>query len=128
MTKKPDAVSGFFCFLRSGHLFRGQPIGKLRINAARAATRFVLLPIVLRFLGVDPSVEVEVVINNTLVDMMSSGFDAGIRFGESASDMIVVPIGPRSPLRRRRNLSMGVHVRRNRGRGRDRGPGAAYAG
>ncbi len=76
--------------------FRGQPYGKLRINAARAATKLVLLPIVSRFLRVYPSVEVEIVIDDALVDMVSSGFDAGIRFGESiAADMIAVPIGPR---------------------------------
>ncbi|OCJ18240.1 transcriptional regulator [Rhizobium sp. AC44/96] len=76
--------------------FRGQPYGKLRINAARAATRLVLLPIVSRFLRAYPSVEVEIVIDDALVDMVSSGFDAGIRFGESiAADMIAVPIGPR---------------------------------
>jgi DNA-binding transcriptional LysR family regulator len=76
--------------------FRGQPYGKLRINAARAATKLVLLPIVSRFLKAYPSVEVEIVINDALVDMVSSGFDAGIRFGESiAADMIAVPIGPR---------------------------------
>jgi DNA-binding transcriptional LysR family regulator len=76
--------------------FRGQPYGKLRINAARAATKLVLLPIVSRFLKVYPSVEVEIVINDALVDMVSSGFDAGIRFGESiAADMIAIPIGPR---------------------------------
>ncbi|MDM9619877.1 LysR family transcriptional regulator [Rhizobium sp. S96] len=76
--------------------FRGQPYGKLRINAARAATRLVLLPIVSRFLKAYPSVEVEIVIDDALVDMVSSGFDAGIRFGESiAADTIAVPIGPR---------------------------------
>ncbi len=76
--------------------FRGQPYGKLRINAARAATRLVLLPIVSRFLKAYSSVEVEIVIDDALVDMVSSGFDAGIRFGESiAADMIAVPIGPR---------------------------------
>ncbi|CAN7232428.1 LysR family transcriptional regulator [Rhizobium sp. LjRoot258] len=76
--------------------FRGQPYGKLRINAARASTKLVLLPIVSRFLRAYPSVEVEIVIDDALVDMVSSGFDAGVRFGESvAADMIAVPIGPR---------------------------------
>ncbi|OWW03611.1 transcriptional regulator [Rhizobium sp. R72] len=76
--------------------FRGQPHGKLRINAARASTKLVLLPIVSRFLKAYPSVEVELVVDDALVDMVSSGFDAGVRFGESiAADMIAVPIGPR---------------------------------
>ena len=76
--------------------FRDQPHGKLRINAARASTKLVLLPIVSRFLKAYPSVEVEIVIDDALVDVVSSGFDAGVRFGESiAADMIAVPIGPR---------------------------------
>jgi DNA-binding transcriptional LysR family regulator len=76
--------------------FRGHPYGKLRINAPRAAAKLVLLPIVSRFLKAHPSVEVDIVIDDALIDMVSSGFDAGIRFGESiAADMIAVPIGPR---------------------------------
>src|SRR5262249_8115244 len=36
------------------------------------------------------------VVDNALIDMVSEGFDAGIRFGEViAQDMIAVPIGPR---------------------------------
>lgn len=76
--------------------FRGQPYGKLRINTPRAAAKLVLLPIVSRFLKAHPSVEVDIVIDDALIDMVSSGFDAGIRFGESiAADMIAIPIGPR---------------------------------
>ncbi len=76
--------------------FRGQPFGKLRINAPRAAAKLVLLPIVARFLRKHPAIEVEIVVDDALVDMVSGGFDAGIRFGETiAADMIAVPIGPR---------------------------------
>lgn len=76
--------------------FRGQPSGKVRINAARAASKLVLLPIIARFLKVHPAVEVELVVDDALVDMVSAGFDAGVRFGEMiAADMIAVPIGPR---------------------------------
>lgn len=80
--------------------FRGQPLGKLRINAPRAAAKLVLLPIVARFLRAHPAIEVEVVIDDALVDMVSGGFDAGVRFGETiATDMIAVPIGPRHRFR-----------------------------
>jgi DNA-binding transcriptional LysR family regulator len=80
--------------------FRGQPLGKLRINAPRAAAKLVLLPIVARFLKEHPAIEVEVVIDDALVDMVSGGFDAGVRFGETiAADMIAVPIGPRHRFR-----------------------------
>lgn len=76
--------------------FRGQPSGKLRLNSSRAAAKLVLLPLVSRFLQAYPSIEAELVVDDALVDMVSSGFDAGVRFGESvAADMIAVAIGPR---------------------------------
>jgi DNA-binding transcriptional LysR family regulator len=76
--------------------FRGTPIGKLRINAARSSTEMVLLPMVARFLSVYPRVSVEIVVTNRLLDLVGGGFDAGVRFGETiAKDMIAVPIGPR---------------------------------
>jgi DNA-binding transcriptional LysR family regulator len=76
--------------------FRGTPVGRLRINASRPSARMVLLPLVARFLEAHPRVGIEIVINNELVDMVSEGFDAGVRFGEIiAQDMIAVPIGPR---------------------------------
>jgi DNA-binding transcriptional LysR family regulator len=76
--------------------FRGTPTGNLRINAARASAQIVLLPLVTRFLAAYPGISVEIAIDNALVDIVSEGFDAGIRLGETlAQDMIAVPIGPR---------------------------------
>ncbi|MGT2445299.1 LysR family transcriptional regulator [Ensifer adhaerens] len=76
--------------------FRGAPIGRLRFNTARASAKMVLLPVVARFLESHPKVNIEIVVDNDLVDMVSEGFDAGVRFGEIvAQDMIAVPIGPR---------------------------------
>jgi DNA-binding transcriptional LysR family regulator len=76
--------------------FRGTPRGRLRINAGLASAEMVLLPIVTRFLAAYPGVSVEIAVTNELVDMVSQGFDAGLRFGETiAQDMIAVPIGPR---------------------------------
>ena len=75
--------------------FRGAPAGNLRINAPRAHTESVLLPIVARFLAAFPRVTVEIVVEEALIDMVSQGFDAGVRFGETvAQDMVAVPIGP----------------------------------
>jgi DNA-binding transcriptional LysR family regulator len=75
--------------------FRDTPTGTLRINAARPSTQIILLPMVTRFLAAYPGVNVEIVVNNALVDMVSEGFDAGVRFGEViAQDMIAVRLGP----------------------------------
>jgi DNA-binding transcriptional LysR family regulator len=75
--------------------FRDTPTGALRINAARPSTQIILLPMVTRFLAAYPGVNVEIIVNNALVDMVSEGFDAGVRFGEViARDMIAVRLGP----------------------------------
>lgn len=75
---------------------RGAPIGRLRFNTARASARMVLLPLVAQFLKAYPRISVEIAIDNDFVDVVSEGFDAGVRFGEViAKDMIAVPLGPR---------------------------------
>lgn len=77
-------------------VLRGKPSGTLRINAGRAAVQLVLLPVVTRFLHAYPEVRVELAINDGLIDMVSEGFDAGVRFGETiAADMIATALGPR---------------------------------
>lgn len=76
--------------------FRGKPAGTLRINSARQSARLVLIPLITKFLKVYPDIRVDLVINDALVDVVSAGFDAGVRFGETiAADMIAVPVGPR---------------------------------
>lgn len=74
--------------------FRDEITGTLRINAPHTACRFILLPLVARFLVRHPGVAVEIVPDNALTDMVAEGFDAGIRMGERvAGDMIALPIG-----------------------------------
>lgn len=74
--------------------FRETLGGVLRLNAPRSACRFVLMPLVARYLARHPGVRVEVVADDALTDVVAAGFDAGIRFGEHlAGDMIAVPLG-----------------------------------
>ncbi|MBC8071495.1 MAG: LysR family transcriptional regulator [Deltaproteobacteria bacterium] len=75
---------------------RGKPSGRLRINTARTAAKLVLMPLVPRFLAAYPDIELDIVCDDRFVDVVSAGFDAGIRLGESlAADMVAVPIGPK---------------------------------
>lgn len=75
--------------------FRDRPAGVLRINASRIALRMVLIPLVARFLARHPEVRVELTGEEALVDVVSGGFDAGVRLGETlAADMVATPIGP----------------------------------
>jgi DNA-binding transcriptional LysR family regulator len=74
--------------------FRETLGGVLRLNAPRSACRFVLMPLVARYLARHPGVRVEVTADDALTDVVAAGFDAGIRFGEHlAGDMIAVPLG-----------------------------------
>ena len=78
--------------------FRDTPRGSLRLNVPRMAARWLLAPIFARFLAAYPQIRLEVVTDDSLVDIVAQGFDAGIRFGETlARDMIALPMGP--PLR-----------------------------
>jgi DNA-binding transcriptional LysR family regulator len=77
------------------NLFRDTPAGTLRINAGRAAAQLVLLPLAARFLETYPDVTLEISSDDALVDVVSGGFDAGVRFGERLeADMVSLPIGP----------------------------------
>src|SRR5690606_7009757 len=75
--------------------FRDTPSGTLRISAGRAAAQLVLLPLASRFLEAYPAVILEISADDALVDVVSSGYDAGVRFGARLeADMVSLPIGP----------------------------------
>ena len=73
----------------------GKPSGLLRLNVPRVANALVIEPIVGRFLSAYPEIRLEVVSADSLVDIVSEGFDAGIRRDRRLSPgMIARPIGP----------------------------------
>jgi DNA-binding transcriptional LysR family regulator len=76
--------------------FRDTPAGTLRLNVPVSAARLVLPAIVPAFLGRYPEIRLEVIADESFVDMLAAGCDAGIRYEERLDqDMIAVPIGPR---------------------------------
>ncbi|WP_369935243.1 LysR family transcriptional regulator [Xanthomonas tesorieronis] len=76
--------------------FRDRPSGTLRLNVPGAAARLVLPAIVTPFLKAYPEIRLEVVVEDSFVDILAAGCDAGIRYDERLEqDMIAVPIGPR---------------------------------
>jgi DNA-binding transcriptional LysR family regulator len=81
-----DAVNGF----------RDKPAGTLRLNVPVSAVRLVLPAIVPPFLAAYPGIRMEVIAEDSFVDVLAAGCDAGIRYDERLEqDMIAVPIGPR---------------------------------
>ena len=74
---------------------REVPSGRLRINGPEPAVRLVLAPMVAPFLARYPEVALEIVTDSSLIDIVSEGFDAGIRYEENlAQDMVAVALGP----------------------------------
>jgi DNA-binding transcriptional LysR family regulator len=81
-----DAVNGF----------RDSLTGTLRLNVPTAVARLILPPIVEGFLKAHPGITVEITTEDSFIDVLAAGFDAGIRYDERLEqDMIAVPIGPR---------------------------------
>jgi DNA-binding transcriptional LysR family regulator len=76
--------------------FRDRPAGWLRLNVPLSAARLVLPSIVPPFLAAYPGIRLEVIAEDSFVDVLAAGCDAGIRYDERLEqDMIAVPIGPR---------------------------------
>src|SRR5436190_13874680 len=76
--------------------FRDRPAGTLRLNVPVSAARLVLPTIVPPFLAAYPEIRLEVIADDSFVDVLAAGCDAGIRYDERLEqDMIAVPIGPR---------------------------------
>ncbi|WP_457967472.1 LysR family transcriptional regulator [Pseudomonas sp. R4-84] len=76
--------------------FRDRPSGTLRLNVPVSAARLVLPAIIAPFLKSYPDIRLEVVTEESFVDMLAAGCDAGIRYDERLEqDMIAIPIGPR---------------------------------
>jgi DNA-binding transcriptional LysR family regulator len=74
---------------RDDHALRGT----LRINGSEGAIRQLLQTVVPRYLTMYPDMELDLVADGRLVDIVSEGFDAGVRLGEAVhKDMIAVRV------------------------------------
>lgn len=69
--------------------------GSLKLNVPGAVMPDILPPLLVKFQHRHPDVEVEIVVENSFVDIIAAGCDAGIRYGASIEkDMISIPLGP----------------------------------
>ena len=69
------------------------PSGRLRINASRVALP-ILEHLVVQFLKEYPRITLDLVADDALVDIVATGFDAGVRLGERLErDMVAVRLG-----------------------------------
>jgi DNA-binding transcriptional LysR family regulator len=78
--------------------FRGKIAGTVRINAPRLAATLIVRDVLPVMAARHPDVTVDLVVEGRLIDIVSGGFDAGVRLaGSVPRDMIAVPL--RNPLR-----------------------------
>ena len=72
-----------------------KPVGRVRLLCPRLAAKAVLAPKLGRFALDYPDVELDITTDDSRVDLVSAGFDAGIQFGEYiAQDMVAVRVSP----------------------------------
>ncbi|WP_105374309.1 MULTISPECIES: LysR family transcriptional regulator [Neorhizobium] len=77
-----DSISGF----------RGQVAGTVRINTPRLLAGLLVRRVLPKMTRLYPDVTLDIVVEGRLIDIVSSGFDAGVRLLESVpKDMIALP-------------------------------------
>jgi DNA-binding transcriptional LysR family regulator len=82
--------------LDAARSLRDSPAGTLRLNVPTVVARAVMPDIVTAFLAAYPGIALEVIAEDSFIDVLAAGFDAGVRYDERLErDMIAVPIGPR---------------------------------
>jgi DNA-binding transcriptional LysR family regulator len=76
--------------------FRDSPTGVLKLNVPGAVARIVFPDLIPRFLAAHPGIRLEITAEDSFVDVLAAGFDAGARYDERLEkDMIAVPLaGP----------------------------------
>jgi DNA-binding transcriptional LysR family regulator len=74
---------------------RDKPIGTLRLTAPRALGSLILKTFIPQFRQRYPDITVDISLDDGVVDLVASGFDAGIRLGQAvAKDMVMVQLTP----------------------------------
>jgi DNA-binding transcriptional LysR family regulator len=71
-----------------------QPSGTLRVNSSYVAFRILIEPHLTSFMEKFPLINVEISLDNQLSDIVSAGFDIGIRMGRKVqNDMVSLQLG-----------------------------------
>src|ERR1700750_1329424 len=75
-------VAGIDHALESVNLFRDKPIGTLRLAVSRPTATRRLAPLIPPFLCEYPAIRLEIVVDDSVQDLVSGRFDAGIHIGQ----------------------------------------------
>jgi DNA-binding transcriptional LysR family regulator len=87
-------LNDFDAVLDSINSFRDKPAGLLRLTVPPPVASFMLAPLLSRFLGQYPAINLEISVDGALTDIVAGRFDAGMRAGDRVErDMIALRIG-----------------------------------
>jgi DNA-binding transcriptional LysR family regulator len=87
------AISEIELALDAAQDLHAKPSGQLRLAVSSIAERFLSGPLLAGFVAAYPAVEIDITVTDAEFDIVSEGFDAGVRLGEVIEqDMIAVPI------------------------------------
>lgn len=87
-----EDIDGAFEALNS---FRDNASGTLRVTMTRSACTLLIEPMIEQFRLAHPDVHLDLTLDEGAVDLVESGFDAGIRLGEAlAKDMVALRLTP----------------------------------
>jgi DNA-binding transcriptional LysR family regulator len=86
-------LDGFDAAIDSVNAFRDRPAGHLRLVMPPPVARFVLSPVLARFLQQYPEVAIEATVESGLTDVVAGRYDAGFRRGNLvARDMVAMRV------------------------------------
>jgi DNA-binding transcriptional LysR family regulator len=86
-------LDGFDAAIESVNAFRERPAGHLRLVMPPPVARFVLSPVLARFLQQYPEVAIEATVESGLTDVVAGRYDAGFRRGNLvARDMVAMRV------------------------------------
>ena len=86
-------LDGFDAAIESVNAFRERPAGHLRLTMPPPVAKFVLAPVLARFLEQYPDIVIETTVESALTDIVAGRYDAGIRRGNLvARDMIAMRV------------------------------------
>lgn len=68
---------------------RDRPVGRLRLSVLSDGARLLMARHLPKFLSQYPEIEVEISVDDRMIDIVSEGFDAGIRFGGTVPEDLV---------------------------------------
>ena len=93
LTQLRPLLDGFDAAIESVNAFREKPAGHLRLIMPPPVARFVLAPVLARFLQLYPEIVIETTVESGLTDIVAGRFDAGFRRGNLvARDMIAARV------------------------------------